>query len=659
MRSLILITACLLSSYAATTLAEEFPNQHHLPFRTVQPSGAIITLTYQGDEHFNWYEDPNGYTVVDSRGAFRYATLDADGLLAPTEHLVGEVNPMEIGLVPAILPSTKAISRQREKSRERQAARGVPLNDRIPQGATLIEGCILLPQSAASENAEDPGGNVQRGVSTTTRHWTNGEVYYTFDTAVGSTERSAMLEAMRSWEAVADIRFIQRTNQSNYIYIFSGTGNWSYVGMIGGRQDLSIYNWDYKYIMMHELAHALGVWHEQSRADRDSYIQVNLGNVQSGMESNFDIQNGAQLHGDYNFDSIMHYGQCAFANCTCSSSCRTISCLPAYSEWQAQIGQKTHLSVGDAENMAFLYGSAATVSGMAQMTNPSTDGSLITGGNITFEWTTGSLVQEYRLTVGSSAGGTNYHNITGQMTNASVSGLPIEGGNVYVRLYSKIDGTWYFNSYIYITDLCPLGPDANDADGDGVPDACDKCPGFNDAIDSDGDSIPDACDQCPGEDDLADLDNDGIPDACDICPQGANNLDADNDGIPDACDPCPTINNSLDSDNDGVTNCLDECPNDPDKTQEGICGCGVADIDSDDDGTPDCNDGCPFDSTKLSPGEDGCNATEPITGGGLLGQGPGGVAGGGFCGAGASAAAMLSVGLLLIPTRSTRRRRGR
>jgi hypothetical protein len=37
----------------------------------------------------------------------------------------------------------------------------------------------------------------------------------------------------------------------------------------------------------------------------------------------------------------------------------------------------------------------------------------------------------------------------------------------------------------------------------------------------------------------------------------------------------------------------DNCPNDPNKTQPGICGCGVADVDTDGDGIYDCNDNCP------------------------------------------------------------------
>lgn len=51
---------------------------------------------------------------------------------------------------------------------------------------------------------------------------------------------------------------------------------------------------------------------------------------------------------------------------------------------------------------------------------------------------------------------------------------------------------------------------------------------------------------------------------------------------------------------------IDNCPDDPNKTEAGLCGCGVADTDSDNDGTPDCDDNCPNDPNKVAPRSCGC-----------------------------------------------------
>ncbi|HSW46567.1 MAG TPA: right-handed parallel beta-helix repeat-containing protein [Phycisphaerae bacterium] len=54
----------------------------------------------------------------------------------------------------------------------------------------------------------------------------------------------------------------------------------------------------------------------------------------------------------------------------------------------------------------------------------------------------------------------------------------------------------------------------------------------------------------------------------------------------------------------------DECPDDPDKTEAGVCGCGVPDTDSDGDDSADCVDGCPDDPDKTSPGVCGCGTPD-------------------------------------------------
>ena len=63
------------------------------------------------------------------------------------------------------------------------------------------------------------------------------------------------------------------------IILFTLYRCWSYIGMIGGRQDISIAPGCTSLIPVHEIFHALGRWHEQSRPDRDNFVTINLSNV--------------------------------------------------------------------------------------------------------------------------------------------------------------------------------------------------------------------------------------------------------------------------------------------------------------------------------------------------------------------------------------------
>ncbi|MEQ1502466.1 MAG: choice-of-anchor B family protein, partial [Myxococcota bacterium] len=73
--------------------------------------------------------------------------------------------------------------------------------------------------------------------------------------------------------------------------------------------------------------------------------------------------------------------------------------------------------------------------------------------------------------------------------------------------------------------------------------------------------------------------------------------ETDTDSTPclDAAD-CTDADADADADSDADTDIDDGCPDDPDKTEPGICGCGVSDDDADSDGLITCEDGCPDDS---------------------------------------------------------------
>ena len=67
-------------------------------------------------------------------------------------------------------------------------------------------------------------------------------------------------------------------------------------------------------IILHELMHALGFKHEQSRPDRDEYITVLWDNIISNKQYNFNKStNIDQLGTPYDLCSVMHYGLTQFS----------------------------------------------------------------------------------------------------------------------------------------------------------------------------------------------------------------------------------------------------------------------------------------------------------------------------------------------------------
>lgn len=65
----------------------------------------------------------------------------------------------------------------------------------------------------------------------------------------------------------------------------------------------------------HELGHALGLWHEHQRPDRDNYVTVHPENSLAEWAASFNALTNEVLQlehtkdlGPYDFNSVMHYG---------------------------------------------------------------------------------------------------------------------------------------------------------------------------------------------------------------------------------------------------------------------------------------------------------------------------------------------------------------
>lgn len=89
--------------------------------------------------------------------------------------------------------------------------------------------------------------------------------------------------------------------------------------MVGGKQELILdYGCFNTGILIHEIMHTLGFFHEHSRPDRDEYLNIFLENVEENKKYNFVKLNASQYPYDvaefpFDFKSIMIYGEDAFS----------------------------------------------------------------------------------------------------------------------------------------------------------------------------------------------------------------------------------------------------------------------------------------------------------------------------------------------------------
>jgi len=147
--------------------------------------------------------------------------------------------------------------------------------------------------------------------------WIDGRVPYQFNNQFDANEQNVIRGAFEEYSAKTCIEFVERNGEPDYIEFIKDGGCYSYVGRTGGRQAVSLGDGCVQeYVVIHELMHAVGFFHEQSRYDRDQYVRVNWPFICCDAAGNFqaETQRTVQhLDEPYDLKSIMHYGEYDFS----------------------------------------------------------------------------------------------------------------------------------------------------------------------------------------------------------------------------------------------------------------------------------------------------------------------------------------------------------
>jgi hypothetical protein len=191
----------------------------------------------------------------------------------------------------------------------------------LPKNGELFEGDIVMDNSIrrAVLGLNDKRSAEELATEGKAKHWPGGIVPYVIDPSLKPLLRKRVAEAVEEFKKYTCIRYVPRSPEDiDYVTIKDGKGCSSSVGRQGGKQSIHLASGCQRIgTVIHEMMHALGIIHEQSRADRDDFVKVRFDHIKPKLASNFRkyaFGETDDMDIPYNFFSVMHYSNYAFSN---------------------------------------------------------------------------------------------------------------------------------------------------------------------------------------------------------------------------------------------------------------------------------------------------------------------------------------------------------
>ncbi|PIO58457.1 astacin, partial [Teladorsagia circumcincta] len=100
--------------------------------------------------------------------------------------------------------------------------------------------CCSEQLSALEASLNNHTSRRKRQASKTATLWANKKVFYYFDPSFGDPMKSLVKKALNYLSVRTCLTFVENAAAANRIRVFSGSGCYSNVGMIGGEQQLSL-----------------------------------------------------------------------------------------------------------------------------------------------------------------------------------------------------------------------------------------------------------------------------------------------------------------------------------------------------------------------------------------------------------------------------------